>query len=1129
MEEEVKIGVYICHCGLNIAGTVDSAGVARYAATLPHVVIARDYKYMCSDPGQDLIKNDIKELGINRVVVASCSPRMHELTFRKAVEAGGLNPYLYEHANIREHCSWVHDDKKVATSKAKDLVRAAVKRVYHHEPLVIKEAPLNPNVLIVGGGIAGMQAALDIANGQKKVYMVEREPSIGGHMIQLDRTFPTLDCSECILTPKMSDVGHHPFIELLSLSEVEEVSGSIGNFKVKVRKKARYVDESKCVGCGICEEKCPRRTDSEFEMGLAKRGMAYIPFAQAIPHIATIDKRVERPCKAACRAACPIHMNTLGYISLIKEGKFEEAYEVIRRTNPLPAICGRVCYAPCEQACNRGQIDDSIATRELKRFAADYAMNAGRDKARPVEITKEEKVAIVGSGPAGLACAHELIRQGYPVTIFEAAPEAGGLLRYGIPEYRLPKEVLSSDISYIQEMGVEIKTNTTVKGLDELFKQGYKAIFLGTGAWDSQKMGIPGEDSPGVLYVLDFLKQVNSGVKVRLGPKVAIIGGGNAAADAARVARRLGVKEVTVVYRRTRTEMPAIPSEVEQMEQEGVTIQFLAVPVEVLSKDNRVTGIKCARMEMGEPDAKGRRRPRLVQGSEFTIDVDSVIMAIGQSVDKSALPEGLTFTDLGTLDVDPATLRTNIDGVFAGGDVVSGPADVILAIAAGKRAARSMNAYLRGEELGTEEWGNVEKLSEEEVAEIKKRFDSRNRVERSTPDLGKRVSDFEEVEQAYSPEEAQQEAGRCLASAIEGCFECGECKGACEAGAIDYDQTDQIVELEVGLIIVATGYDQFDPSVIPQYGYRKYDNVLTGLEFERITCAAGPTEGKILLKDGREPASVAIVHCVGSRDQNYHEYCSRVCCMYGLKYAHLIKEFTKADVYEFYIDMRCFGEGYEEFYKRNSEEGVNFIRGKVAKITDEALTDEEKGKLIVVSEDTLLGKLVRVPVDMVILCSALEARSDADDVARLFVLNRRADGFFLERHVKLDPVATPTDGVFIAGCCEGPRDIPDTVAQAEATAAKALSLISKGTVTLEAAVSTVDESICQGCGRCEEVCTFHAPKVTAKNGTLVSTVNETLCKGCGACAVVCPTGAISIKHFTQDEILAQVAALTEVS
>ncbi|MFO7712252.1 MAG: 2Fe-2S iron-sulfur cluster-binding protein [Dehalococcoidia bacterium] len=356
---------------------------------------------------------------------------------------------------------------------------------------------------------------------------------------------------------------------------------------------------------------------------------------------------------------------------------------------------------------------------------------------------------------------------------------------------------------------------------------------------------------------------------------------------------------------------------------------------------------------------------------------------------------------------------------------------------------------------------------------------------------------------------------------------CRICQDVCEAGAIDFDQEDEVIEVEVGTIIVATGYDQFDPSAMSQYGYRKYPNVLTGLEFERLTCAAGPTEGKILLKDGRQPESIALVHCVGSRDQNYHEYCSRVCCMYALKYAHLARELADADVYQFYIDMRCFGEGYEEFYKRCSEEGVNFIRGKVAKVTEVAITDEEKGKLIVVSEDTLLGKMVRVPVDMVVLCSALEARSDAEDVAKLLTINRRADGFFLERHVKLDPVATPSDGVFICGCCEAPRDIPDTVAQAEATAGKALSLISKGTVTLEAAISTVDESICHGCGRCEEICTFSAPKVVEKDGKLVSSINEALCKGCGSCAVVCPTGAVSIRHFTQDEILAQVAALTE--
>jgi heterodisulfide reductase subunit A len=661
--EHRRIGVYICHCGLNIAGTVDVEEVAEYAASLDSVVVSRHYRYMCSDPGQALIKEDIKDLGLNRIVVASCSPRMHELTFRQVCQDAGLNPYLYEQANIRELCSWVHDDKNIATEKAKDIVRAAVRRVYWNEPLEVKEAPFNPDVLVVGGGIAGIQASLDIANGEHKVYLVEREPSIGGHMIQFDRTFPTLDCSECILTPKMADVGRHPFIELLAYSEVEEVSGSIGNFKVRVRKKARHIDESKCIGCGVCEEKCPWKVDSEFEVGLAKRKAIYIPFAQAIPNLATVD--------------------------------------------------------------------------------------------------------------------------------------------------------------------------------------------------------------------VDHCAYIQSGGK-----------------------------------------------------------------------------------------------------------------------------------------------------------------------------------------------------------------------------------------------------------------KCGACMKFCEAGAITpetlLNQTDQIVEFEVGSIIVATGYDIFNPSVMPRYGYGKYDNVITGLEFERITCAAGPTGGRIVLKDGREPESVAIIHCVGSRDQNYHEYCSRVCCMYGLKYAHLIKEFTNAQVYEMYIDMRCFGEGYEEFYKRVSEEGVTFIRGKVAKVTDRAVTEEEKGKLIVLCADTVLGSLIRVPVDMVILCTALEARSDAEQVAKIFTLNRRADGFFLERHVKLDPVATPTDGVFIAGCCEGPKDIPDTVAQASAAAAKVLSLISKGKISLESAVAQVDETRCLGCGRCEEICDFHAPRVIHTDGRWVSTINETLCKGCGACAVACPTGAMSIRHSTQEQILSMIGALTEV-
>ncbi len=353
---------------------------------------------------------------------------------------------------------------------------------------------------------------------------------------------------------------------------------------------------------------------------------------------------------------------------------------------------------------------------------------------------------------------------------------------------------------------------------------------------------------------------------------------------------------------------------------------------------------------------------------------------------------------------------------------------------------------------------------------------------------------------------------------------CKICEEFCEPKAINFEQEDEIIEVEVGNIIVATGFNVFDPTPIYQYGYKRLDNVITSLEFERIVNSAGPTSGEIVLKDGSHPKSVAIIHCVGSRDDKYHEYCSRVCCMYSMKFAHLIKEHLPGvEVYEFYIDIRSFGKGYEEFYNRVLNETTIFIRGRPAEVTNIAETPEEEGKLVVQFEDTLVGKQRRLPVDMVILSVALEAQPDAEAVARMFNISRSADGFFLERHPKLDPVATTTDGTFVAGCCQGPKDIPDTVAQALAAAAEVLAMISKGTIEIEAATAVIDERICSGCQICSLLCPYSA--ISFDEEKEVCLVNEALCKGCGICVSGCPSDSITLNHFTNEQIVAQMEGM----
>jgi len=648
----IRVGFYICHCGSNIASVIDVNEVVEYAKTIPGVVVSKDYKYMCSDPGQEMIENDIREQKLDRVVVASCSPFLHETTFRGATLKGGLNPFLFQMVNIREQDAWVHEDHKLATQKAKDLVHSAINRVKLHKPLVKKSVPIHPDVLIVGGGIAGIHAALTMANAGKKVYLVEREPTIGGHMAMFDKTFPTLDCAACILTPKMSSVKNHPNITMWTYSEVAQVDGFVGNFTVKVKHKPRYIIDDLCVGCLDCITACvykDGRFFDEFNQGLSKRKPVYIPFPQATPQLVVID----------------------------------------------PDTCIYFKSGKCKQTC-----------------------------------------------------------------------------------------------------------------------------------------------------------------------------------------------------------------------------------------------------------------------------------------------------------VD-----------------------------------------------------------------------------------------------------------------------------ACERKAVNLQQEASFEEIQVGTIIISTGFKTFDATKIQYYGYGQYPNVYTALEVERLINASGPTAGEVVLRDGKHPKTIAIVHCVGSRDSNTNKWCSRVCCMYSFKLAHLLKEHSGADIYNFYIDLRAPGKMMEEFYNRVAEEGVKFIRGRVADIYPDR-TDESHSRLIVKAEDTLIREIVQYPVDMVVLATGLEAREDANDVRRMFNITCSTEGFFIERHPKLAPVNTFTDGIFLAGCCQGPKDIPDTVAQAGAAAAEALALIDLGHIELEPNTAFITEDDCSGCKSCIQLCPYSA--ITFSTELKKASINEALCKGCGTCVASCPSGSIKQNLFEDEEIYSEI-------
>ncbi len=494
----------------------------------------------------------------------------------------------------------------------------------------------------------------------------------------------------------------------------------------------------------------------------------------------------DRKC-APCTLACPAWVDVQGYVALISQGRFKEAVELIRQTNPFPAICGRVCTHPCEGVCNRGKLDEPIAIRDLKRFASDYEMSVVEEEITPAPRTKEERVAVIGSGPAGLTAAHDLVKMGYGVTVFEALPIPGGMLSVGIPEYRLPRGIIQKEIAAIQKLGVELRLSSPIGRdgltLGALHKQGYKAVLIAVGAHSSMRLNIPGEELEGVYHGVSFLRDVNLGKEVEVGNKVAIIGGGNVAIDAARTALRLGAKEVVIVYRRSRQEMPASEEEIAEAESEGVKINYLAAPVRVLGDGGKVAGLECIRMELGEPDASGRRRPVPVTGSEFVLDTDMLVPAIGQAPDLSFLPGDHKFriTDRETFEVDPVCLATNIPGIFACGDAVTGPATVVEAIGAGSRAAIAIDRYLRGEELELAmEWLPLKavEIEDMDISDIV----SKNRQPMPCLPIKERARGFKEVALGFSEEVAIEEASRCLSCGV--CAWCRQCEKACPYGVI---------------------------------------------------------------------------------------------------------------------------------------------------------------------------------------------------------------------------------------------------------------------------------------------------------------------------------------------------------